>query len=164
MPSIFDMTSSQHRQRVCVLGSTGSVGLNTLDVIAHHPERYEVFALSAMSRVDELFAQCVQWRPRYALMPDRQAAQQLRARLHDQGLRTEVMDGAAALADIAAHPEIDVVMAAIGQREVSQGRKAGFADLLIAQLAKAAGCTHTVTFDKTAARSAGMRLLTTVSE
>ena len=113
MPSIFDMTSSQHRQRVCVLGSTGSVGLNTLDVIAHHPERYEVFALSAMSRVDELFAQCVQWRPCYALMPDRQAAQQLRARLHDQGLRTEVMDGAAALADIAAHPEIDVVMAAI---------------------------------------------------
>ena len=58
----------------------------------------------------------------------------------------------------------DVVMAAIGQREVSQGRKAGFADLLIAQLAKAAGCTHTVTFDKTAARSAGMRLLTSVSE
>ena len=58
----------------------------------------------------------------------------------------------------------DVVMAAIGQREVSQGRKAGFADLLIAQLAKAAGCTHMVTFDKTAARSAGMRLLTSVSE
>jgi len=58
----------------------------------------------------------------------------------------------------------DVVMAAIGQRAVGRGRKAGFTDLLIAQLSKAARSTHTVTFDKAAARSAGMRLLTPLSE
>ena len=72
-----------------------------------------MFALSAMSRVDALFAQCLQWRPRYALMPDAQAAGQLRARLREQGLRTEVLEGAAALAEMAAHAEVDVVMAAI---------------------------------------------------
>jgi 1-deoxy-D-xylulose-5-phosphate reductoisomerase len=53
-------------QRVCVLGSTGSIGVNTLDVIARHPDRYEVVALSAMSRVDALAAQCLTWRPRFA--------------------------------------------------------------------------------------------------
>jgi len=107
------MTHSENRQRICVLGSTGSIGVNTLDVIARHSERFEVFALSAMSRVDALFAQCMQWRPRYALMPDAQAAGRLRVLLREQGLRTEVLDGAAALAEIAAHPEVDVVMAAI---------------------------------------------------
>ncbi|MBT9459115.1 MAG: 1-deoxy-D-xylulose-5-phosphate reductoisomerase [Burkholderiaceae bacterium] len=107
------MTATTSRQRVCVLGSTGSIGTNTLDVIARHPDRYEVFALSAMSRVDELFAQCVQWQPRYAIMPSPQAAQQLRQRLREQGSRTEVLDGAQALSDIAAHPEVDSVMAAI---------------------------------------------------
>ena len=107
------MTSPRIRQRICVLGSTGSIGSNTLDVVARHPERFEVFALSAMSRVDELFAQCMQWRPRYALMPDRQAAARLRERLQAQGSPTEVLDGAAALGEIASHPEVDVVMAAI---------------------------------------------------
>ena len=58
------------RQRVCILGATGSVGTSTLDVIARHPQRFEVFALTAHSRVDELFAQCVRWRPRFAAMAD----------------------------------------------------------------------------------------------
>ncbi|MDR7268358.1 1-deoxy-D-xylulose-5-phosphate reductoisomerase [Pelomonas saccharophila] len=102
-----------NRQRVCVLGSTGSVGANTLDVIARHPERYEVFALSAMSRVDELLAQCLTWKPRFAVMPERDAAARLRGRLSEAGSRTEVLDGAQALADIAAHPDVDAVMAAI---------------------------------------------------
>ncbi|HEY9106896.1 MAG TPA: 1-deoxy-D-xylulose-5-phosphate reductoisomerase, partial [Roseateles sp.] len=101
------------RQRVCVLGSTGSIGVNTLDVLARHPERYEVVALSAMSRVDELLAQCLQWQPRFAVMPQQQAAARLRERLHEAGSRTEVLDGAQALADIAAHPDVDTVMAAI---------------------------------------------------
>jgi 1-deoxy-D-xylulose-5-phosphate reductoisomerase len=101
------------RQRVCVLGSTGSIGVNTLDVLARHPERYEVVALSAMSRVDELLAQCLVWQPRFAVMPEREAAARLRERLRAAGARTEVLDGAAALADIAAHPDVDTVMAAI---------------------------------------------------
>ncbi len=101
------------RQRVCVLGSTGSIGVNTLDVISRHPERYEVVALSAMSRVDELLAQCLAWRPRFAVMPEREAAARLRARLREAGSATEVLDGADKLADIAAHPDVDSVMAAI---------------------------------------------------
>jgi 1-deoxy-D-xylulose-5-phosphate reductoisomerase len=86
-------------QRVCVLGSTGSIGVNTLDVIARHPDRYEVVALSAMSRVDALAAQCLTWRPRFAVMPDRAAAAQLRAQLREAGCATEVLDGAEALAE-----------------------------------------------------------------
>jgi 1-deoxy-D-xylulose-5-phosphate reductoisomerase len=101
------------RQRVCVLGSTGSIGVNTLDVLARHPDRYEVVALSAMSRVDELLAQCLQWRPRFAVMPESAAAARLRERLREAGSATEVLDGASALADIAAHPDVDTVMAAI---------------------------------------------------
>lgn len=106
-------SSSSSRQRVCVLGSTGSIGTNTLDVLARHPQRYEVFALSAMSRVGELAAQCLLHKPRYAVLPDAGLAAQLRALLREQGSRTEVLDGVAALSEIAAHPEVDAVMAAI---------------------------------------------------
>ncbi len=100
-------------QRVCVLGSTGSIGTNTLDVLGRHPEQYEVFALSAMSRVEALLAQCLQWRPRFAVMPDEAAAQELRRLLREQGSRTEVLSGPQALSEVAAHPEVDAVMAAI---------------------------------------------------
>jgi 1-deoxy-D-xylulose-5-phosphate reductoisomerase len=103
----------QRPQQVCVLGSTGSIGTSTLDVIARHPDRYRVFALSAMSRVDELAAQCLQHQPRFAVLPDAALAAQLRARLREAGSRTEVLDGMAALSEIAAHPEVDAVMAAI---------------------------------------------------
>ncbi|EWS55777.1 MULTISPECIES: 1-deoxy-D-xylulose-5-phosphate reductoisomerase [unclassified Methylibium] len=98
-------------QRVCLLGATGSIGVSTLDVIARHPDRYELFALSAHSRIDELAAQCLQFRPRYAVLPDAAAAQTLRERLAGSGV--EVLSGAAALAEVAAHPEVDTVMAAI---------------------------------------------------
>jgi 1-deoxy-D-xylulose-5-phosphate reductoisomerase len=101
------------RMRVCILGSTGSVGANTLDVIARHPDRFEVFALTAMSRVDALAEQCLRWRPRYAAMPDAGRARELRARLGAHGVPTEVFDGPQALADLAAHPEVDAVMASI---------------------------------------------------
>jgi len=101
------------RQRVCILGATGSVGTNTLDVIARHPDRFEVFALTAHSRVDELFAQCLQWRPRFAAMPDADRAHELQRRLSAHGVPTDVLAGPQALCNLAAHPEVDAVMAAI---------------------------------------------------
>jgi 1-deoxy-D-xylulose-5-phosphate reductoisomerase len=99
--------------RVCILGSTGSVGTSTLDVIARHPDRFEVFALTGASRVDDLFEQCLRWRPRYAALPDAARAAALRERLAAAGLRTEVLAGPAALVELAAHPQVDAVMAAI---------------------------------------------------
>ncbi len=101
------------RHRVTVLGSTGSIGTNTLDVLARHPDRYEVFALSAHSRVDELAAQCARWRPRFAVMPTAELGRALSERLRAEGLPTEVLTGADALEQVAAHPEVDSVMAAI---------------------------------------------------
>ena len=105
--------SSSPRLRVCILGSTGSVGTSTLDVIARHPQRFEVFALTGANRVDDLFEQCLRWRPRYAALPDDTKARALRERLAAQGVRTEVLGGAQALVELAAHPQVDAVMAAI---------------------------------------------------
>src|SRR5262249_43146424 len=81
--------------------------------VALHPESFEVFALTAQRRVDDLFAQIVRWRPRFAAMPDVAAAATLRGRVREAGLPTEVLDGACALEALAAHPEGDQVMAAI---------------------------------------------------
>ncbi len=108
------MTESPRRvQRLCILGSTGSVGTSTLDVVARHPQRFEVFALTAHRKVDQLAQQCERWRPRYAAMPDEPRARALRERLRASGLRTEVLSGPAALSELAGHPEVDLVMAAI---------------------------------------------------
>ncbi|MEK8034318.1 1-deoxy-D-xylulose-5-phosphate reductoisomerase [Ideonella sp. DXS29W] len=101
------------RQRLCVLGSTGSVGSNTLDVAARHPDRFEVVALTGQQRVDELFAQCLRWRPRFAAMGVASAAAELRARVRQAGLLTEVLEGADALVQLASHPDVDTVMGAI---------------------------------------------------
>jgi 1-deoxy-D-xylulose-5-phosphate reductoisomerase len=101
------------KQTLVVLGATGSVGVNTLDVVARHPERFGVFALTAMHRVALLEQQCRQWNPRYAVLGDASAANALQARLREQGLRTEVMAGAHALVELAAHPDVTTVMAAI---------------------------------------------------
>ncbi|HEX6019639.1 MAG TPA: 1-deoxy-D-xylulose-5-phosphate reductoisomerase [Burkholderiaceae bacterium] len=101
------------RQRLCILGATGSVGMSTLEVVALHPERFEVFALSARQRIDELAALCERWRPRLAVVDSAPQAARLRERLGRSGVRTEVLHGAAALAEVAAHPEVDTVMAAI---------------------------------------------------
>jgi 1-deoxy-D-xylulose-5-phosphate reductoisomerase len=100
-------------QRVCILGATGSIGTNTLDVIARHPGRFEVFALSGASRVEELLAQCVTWRPRFAVMPSEAVAAQLRDKVKAAGLPTEVLSGEQALCDVASHADVDVVMGAI---------------------------------------------------
>jgi len=101
------------RRRVCVLGATGSVGAGTLDVIAAHPDRFEVFALTANRRLDELFAHCVRFRPRYAAVAAATEARSLAERLKQAGVATEVTSGAGALCELAAHPEADTVMAAI---------------------------------------------------
>jgi 1-deoxy-D-xylulose-5-phosphate reductoisomerase len=101
------------RQRVTVLGSTGSVGVSTLDVIARHPARFEVFALSAATKVDEMLAQCARFAPRFAVMASAPHAERLAALLRDNGLPTRVLQGERALETIAAHEDVDSVMAAI---------------------------------------------------
>ena len=100
-------------QRITILGATGSIGVSTLDVLARHPERYSVYALSAHSRVDELAAQCEQFRPARAVVGSAAAADRLGALLRAKGLRTEVAWGEQALCAIASAPEVDAVMAAI---------------------------------------------------
>lgn len=107
------MTGLRTRLRVCVLGASGSIGGNTLDVIARHPDRFELLAISAHSRADVLFEQCLVHRPRWAVLASADAAQALQRRLREAGLATEVLHGAAALEQIAAHPDVDAVMAAI---------------------------------------------------
>jgi 1-deoxy-D-xylulose-5-phosphate reductoisomerase len=101
------------KQKLVILGATGSVGVNTLDVVTRHPERFEVFALTAYSRVEELEAQCLRWRPRYAALGDATVANSLQRRLRTQGVATEVLSGEAALCELAAHPDVAIVMAAI---------------------------------------------------
>ena len=100
-------------QQICVLGATGSVGLSTLDVMALHPERFQAFALTAQHRVDELAQLCQLWRPRYAVVADAAQAAKLGSLLGGKGLRTEVLHGEQALCDMASHPDVHGVMAAI---------------------------------------------------
>jgi 1-deoxy-D-xylulose-5-phosphate reductoisomerase len=101
------------KQRLAILGATGSVGVSTLDVVARHPERFEVFALTARHRSAELEAQCLRWKPRYAVLAETAAANALQQRLRAQGVSTEVLAGEAALCEMAAHDEVTTVMAAI---------------------------------------------------
>jgi 1-deoxy-D-xylulose-5-phosphate reductoisomerase len=100
-------------RNVTVLGATGSIGLSTLDVIARHPDRFCVFALSAATKVGELAALCERFTPRFAVMTDNDAATQLRAALGSRSPSTEVLAGPEGLEFVAAHAEVDVVMAAI---------------------------------------------------
>ena len=96
-----------------ILGATGSIGVSTLDVIARHPDRFQVVALTAHSQVDRLLEQCRVHRPRYAVMVDPDAAQRLQSRLEGEGLPVEVLAGTEGLERVAALPEVDAVMAAI---------------------------------------------------
>lgn len=100
-------------QQVTLLGATGSIGTQTLEVLALHPERYQVFALAAGSRWQQLAEQCLQWQPRYAVLADEQAALSLRNHLRAAGSHTEVLAGEDALAQVAAANEVDTVVAAI---------------------------------------------------
>lgn len=101
------------KQRLAILGSTGSIGTSTLEVVSRHPERFEVIGLTAFHRVDLLLAQCRQFRPRVAVMPDVARANELRALLKAEGIATAVESGAQAIAELAAAPDVDSVMAAI---------------------------------------------------
>ncbi|MDP5054946.1 MAG: 1-deoxy-D-xylulose-5-phosphate reductoisomerase [Congregibacter sp.] len=106
-------SASSKLQRVAVLGSSGSIGVNTLDVLARHPDRYEIFALAARSSVDAVFEQCRRYRPRYILLTDDASAAVLAKRVAaDADLDTEVLAGSQALEQLAAHGDVDIVMAA----------------------------------------------------
>ena len=96
-----------------ILGSTGSIGTSTLDVVARHPERFRIFALSGHSQTAKLAEQCLIFRPQYAVTANEAQAAELRTHLAAAGCQTEVLHGEQALCDIAAAPETDGVMAAI---------------------------------------------------
>ena len=100
-------------QSLTILGSTGSIGTSTLDVVARHPERFRIFALSGHSQTAKLAEQCLAFRPQYAVTANEAQAAELRTHLAAAGCQTEVLHGEQALCDIAAAPETDGVMAAI---------------------------------------------------
>lgn len=101
------------KQRLTILGSTGSIGTSTLDVVARHLDDYEIFALSAATQVDVMLAQCAQFQPRFAVMASAAHGRELAEKIAANGLRTQVLQAPDALEQIAAHEEVDAVMAAI---------------------------------------------------
>ena len=107
------MNQQHPAQRITILGSTGSVGVSTLDVVARHPDRFEVFALSAATQVDLMLAQCAQFKPRYAVMVSEPHARLLAEKLEQNSLVTQVLYASSALEIIASDERVDTVMAAI---------------------------------------------------
>jgi 1-deoxy-D-xylulose-5-phosphate reductoisomerase len=101
------------KQKITVLGSTGSIGTNTLDVVARHRDRYEVFALSAATQVELMLRQCAEFSPRFAVMASQPHAQLLAEKIKQNGLSTQVLQSLNAIEIIASHPDVDAVMAAI---------------------------------------------------
>ena len=106
-------TNNSLIQRITILGSTGSIGVNTLDVIARHPNRFEVFALTGATQVDLMLQQCVQFKPSMVVMAHADAAKQLQEKLDAHGLGIRVQSGPQGLEEVASHPQVDSVMAAI---------------------------------------------------
>ena len=102
-------------KRLAILGATGSIGESTLDVVARHPDKYEVTALAANGNAGKLAALCERFRPRYAALADAGAAERLAAALAGKGLPTEVLGGPESLERVACAPETDAVMAAVRQ-------------------------------------------------
>jgi 1-deoxy-D-xylulose-5-phosphate reductoisomerase len=105
--------SSSRPQRLAILGSTGSIGVSTLDVVTRHPERFEVVGLSAFRRMDELAAQVLQFSPQVAVVPGPDQADALSAILAGRAPKTEIWSGESGLEKLAASSEVDSVMAAI---------------------------------------------------
>jgi len=105
--------SANRRKRITVLGATGSIGVNTLDVVARHLDRFEVVGLSAHRQMDRLFDQCLTFKPRWAAVPEPSAAEALQKRLAVADSPTEVLAGSEAFDYIASQTDVDVVMAAI---------------------------------------------------
>ena len=116
-------------QNLTILGSTGSIGTSTLDVVARHPDKYRIFALTAFRQVDLLFRQSLQFKPDFAVLLDEAAGVQLRALLREAGSTTEVLSGVDALAQVCVASEVDAVMAAIvgaaGMRPTLAAAKVG---------------------------------------
>jgi 1-deoxy-D-xylulose-5-phosphate reductoisomerase len=101
------------KQVLTILGSTGSVGTSTLDVVARHPERFEIFALTAATQVDLMLQQCVQFKPRFAVMASVPHADLLAQKFKEISLPTQVLSAPAAIEMVASHEDVDAVMAAI---------------------------------------------------
>lgn len=100
-------------RQLVILGSTGSIGGSTLDVVRQHPNRFSVLALTAGRQIDKLLAQCLEFKPRFVAVLQEADARQLRQQLANAGCQTQVLSGDNAFAELAAHPDADVVMAAI---------------------------------------------------
>jgi 1-deoxy-D-xylulose-5-phosphate reductoisomerase len=117
------------KRRLTILGSTGSVGVSTLEVVALHPHKFEIVALTARNQIPLLFEQCLKHRPRFAVVLDPAMAGDLHRRFHESGLRCEVLCGLEALETVATLPEVDSVMAAIvgfaGLRSTLAAARAG---------------------------------------
>jgi 1-deoxy-D-xylulose-5-phosphate reductoisomerase len=108
------MANGENRVKgICILGATGSIGVNTLDVVARHPDEYKIIALSANSQVERLFEQCQQYQPEYAVMANEKAAEQLEKKLKNKKSSVQVLSGLEGLEMIASLPQVDYVMAAI---------------------------------------------------
>ena len=101
------------QQVLTILGSTGSIGESTLDVVSRHPEKFRVFALAGHKQVEKLAAQCRTFRPEYAVVADAEHAARLEALLKGDGTATQVLHGAQALVDVASTDEVNGVMCAI---------------------------------------------------
>ncbi len=108
------MANGENRVKgICILGATGSIGVNTLDVVARHPEKYKIVALSANGQVDRLLEQCEKYQPEYAVMANKKAAEELESKLKNKNISTQVLSGIDGLETIASLPQVDIVMAAI---------------------------------------------------
>ena len=101
------------KQNISILGSTGSIGTNTLDVLSNHLDRFQVFALTASKQVDVILAQCAKFKPKFAVMAQEDAGRLLAERIKAEGLPVEVRWGPEALDFVSAHEEVHAVMAAI---------------------------------------------------
>lgn len=108
-----DKLVSHQMQNVTILGATGTIGLQTLDVISQHPERFSVFALAANSNIKSMLALCNKYAPKYAVMLQETAANELSIELKNIDSKTVVRHGETALNEISAHEQVDIVMAAI---------------------------------------------------
>ncbi|MEA1888214.1 MAG: 1-deoxy-D-xylulose-5-phosphate reductoisomerase [Pseudomonadota bacterium] len=101
------------QQGICILGSTGTIGINTLDVIRRHPQRFKVIALTGNRQITRMLQQCEEWQPKFVVMSDEGAAAELRQRLGQNGSPIKVLDGNSGLADVVQLDEVDTVMAGI---------------------------------------------------
>lgn len=100
-------------RHLTILGSTGSIGVSTLDVVTRHPDRFQIIALTANHSIEKMLEQCRLFRPRYAVMLDKDSGEKLHTKVRAAGISTEVIWGVESLEKVASLPEVDTVMAAI---------------------------------------------------